>query len=148
MARTRVKPVLNTHFVLDCSIVLAWYFIDESDPYADAVAAALPGASALVPSLFHLELANTLIVGERRKRSTEAQATAFLARLAGLPIIVDGQTVTRAWSETIALARSHGLSAYDAAYLELAARESLPLATLDDKLETAAKAIGVPMFKP
>jgi predicted nucleic acid-binding protein len=148
MPRTRAKPAPSTRFVLDCSVVLAWYFVDETDRYADAVAAALPDATALVPSLFHLELANILVVGERRKRSTEAQATAFLASLTGLPIVVDGQTATRAWSDIIALARSHNLSTYDAAYLELAMRESMPLATLDDKLETAAKAIGVLRFKP
>ena len=133
--------------MLDCSIVLAWYFVDETDRYADSVAAALPRTTAVVPSLFHLELANILVVGERRKRSTEAQATAFLARLAGMPIVVDGQTVARAWSDIIALARSHGLSAYDAAYLELAVRESLPLATLDERLVTAAKEIGVAIIK-
>ncbi len=148
MARSRAKAVARTRFVLDCSVVLAWYFADETDRYADAVAAALPNATALVPSLFHLELANILVVGERRKRSTEAQATAFLVRPAALPIGVDGQTVARAWSDIIALARSHGLSTYDAAYLELAARESLPLATLDDKLEAAAKAVGIARFKP
>jgi predicted nucleic acid-binding protein len=148
MARSRPKPAPKTRFVLDCSIVLAWYFADEADDYADSVAAAMPSASAIVPSLFHLELANILVVGERRKRSTDAQATAFLARLAGLPIAVDGQTAVRAWSDIIALARSQTLSTYDAAYLELAVRESTPLATLDDKLETAAKTIGVPLFKP
>jgi predicted nucleic acid-binding protein len=144
----RAKSTRKPGFVLDCSVVLAWYFVDEKDPYADAVAAALPRAVAFVPSLFHLEMANVLVVGERRKRSTEAQASAFLVRLAGLPIVVDGQTVARAWSDTIALARYHQLSTYDAAYLELAVRKSLPLATLDDKLENAAKAIGVPFFKP
>src|SRR3954447_3585719 len=126
-------------FVLDGSVVLAWYFADESDPFADAVAASLAGATAVVPSLFHLEIANILVVGERRKRSTEAQATAFLASLVALPIVVDDQTGTRAWSNTIALARAHGLSAYDAAYLELAVRESIPIATLDDRLKAAAK---------
>jgi predicted nucleic acid-binding protein len=146
MARGRAKKVPRTRFVLDCSVVLAWYFADEADRYADAVAAALTNATALVPSLFHLELANILVVGERRKRSTEAQATAFLGRLAAMPIVVDGQTVARAWSDTIALARSHSLSTYDAAYLELAMRESVPLATLDDKLETAATALGIPRF--
>src|SRR5438045_3620124 len=113
MARTP-----DPRFVLDCSVVLAWYFADESDPFADAVAASLPGATAVVPSLFHLEIANILVVGERRRRSTAAQATAFLSRLAALPIVVDAQTDTRAWSDTMALARAHGLSAYDAAYLE------------------------------
>lgn len=71
-----------------------------------------------------------------------------LRMLAGLPIVVDGQTVARAWAETIALARSHDLSAYDAAYLELAMRRSLPLATLDDKLKSAAGDLGVSLFKP
>ena len=146
MARARAKPKPARRFVLDCSVVLAWYFADESDPFADSVAAALVTATALVPSLFHLEIANILVVGERRNRSTEAQATAFLTRLAGLPIVVDGQTVARAWFDTIALARAHGLSMYDSAYLELAVRESAPLATLDDKLKNAAKAIGIPIF--
>lgn len=148
MARKRAGRGHATPFVLDCSIVLAWYFMDEKDPYADAVAAGLPNSTALVPSLFHLEIANNLVVGERRRRSTQAQATAFLGRLAALPIVVDAQTVQRAWTETIALARTHGLSAYDAAYLELAVRQSLPLATLDDKLKNAASALGVPLFKP
>jgi len=148
MTRSRAKPTSLPRFVLDCSVTLAWYFADEADRYADTVAAALPGVVAIVPALFHLELGNILVVGERRKRSTEAQATAFLSRLASLPLVVDGQTVIRAWSDILTLARTHGLSTYDAAYLELARREALPLATLDDQLETAAKAIGVPRFKP
>jgi predicted nucleic acid-binding protein len=135
-------------FVLDCSVVLAWYFADESDPFADAVATSLARGTAVVPSLFHLEIANILVVGERRKRSTEAQAATFLSQLAALPIVVDGQTEAHAWSDTIALARAHGLSAYDAAYLELAIREALPIATLDDRLRAAAKAVGVPFYKP
>jgi predicted nucleic acid-binding protein len=76
------------------------------------------------------------------------QATAFLSRLAGLSLSVDSQTIARAWSDTIALARAHGLSTYDAAYLELAVRESLPLASLDVPLKNAAKSIGVPFFVP
>jgi predicted nucleic acid-binding protein len=68
-------------------------------------------------------------------------------RLAALPLQVDGQTASRAWSDTIALARTHGLSTYDAAYLELAVRESLPIATLDDVIQGAAIAIGVPLYK-
>lgn len=148
MARTRARPAPLRSFVLDSSIVLAWYFVDEKDDYADAVATALPNAAALVPSHFHLEITNILVVGERRKRSTEAQAATFLGRLARLPILVDGQTAPRAWSAILTLARSHDLSAYDAAYLELAVRESLPVATLDAKLKSTAKAIGIPLFKP
>jgi predicted nucleic acid-binding protein len=148
MARARPKKTPPRRFVLDCSIALAWFFADEANDYADAVASALPTAVVIVPSLFHLELANTLVVGERHGRSTAAQAAAFLTRLAALPIVVDEQTMKRAWAETIALARAHGLSAYDAAYLELALRESLPLATLDDPLAAAAKAVGIRRFEP
>jgi predicted nucleic acid-binding protein len=145
MPRPR-KPAPPKRFVLDRSVVLAWYFADESDPYADAVARSMKKAAAVVPALFPLEIANILVVGERRKRSTEAQSTAFLARLAKLPITVDGQTVGRAWSDTISLARAHGLSTYDAAYLELAIRESLPLASLDYQLKNAAYSAGVTRY--
>jgi predicted nucleic acid-binding protein len=147
MPRSRPKPARKKRFVLDCSVALAWYFADEADPYADAVAKSLKDATAIVPALFHLEIANILIVGERRKRGTEAQANTFLMRLAALPLHLDGQTASRAWSDTIALARTHGLSIYDAAYLELAVRELLPIATLDDDIQDAAIAIGVPLYK-
>src|SRR3982751_6806584 len=132
--------------VLDGSLTLAWYFADEADPYADAVARGLPTREAVVPSLWRLEIANALVVGEWRKRSTQAQAAAFVARLELLPIVVDDETDARAWGETIRLARAHQLSAYDAAYLELAMRRGLPLASLDDPLKAAAAAVGVPLF--
>jgi predicted nucleic acid-binding protein len=132
--------------VLDGSLTLAWYFADEANPYADAVAQELASREAVVPSLWRLEIANTLVVGERRKRSTEAQAASFLARLGLLPIVIDDETDARAWGETIRLARSLTLSAYDAAYLELAMRRGLPLASLDDQLNAAAAAVGVPLF--
>jgi predicted nucleic acid-binding protein len=147
MARPR-KPPVPPRFVLDSSIVAAWYFDDESDAYADAVAASLTKATAVVSSVFHLEMANILLMGERRKRSTEAQATAFLIRLAALPIVIDGQTNNHAWADTMALGRAHELTSYDASYLELALRESLPLASLDRDLKDAAKAVGVSMFRP
>jgi predicted nucleic acid-binding protein len=134
--------------VLDGSLTLAWYFADEADPYADAVAQGLTTREAVVPSLWRLEIANTLVVGERRRRSTQAQAAAFLARLERLPIVIDDQTDARAWGETIRLARAHTLSAYDAAYLELAMRRGLPLASLDDQLKAAAAAVGVLLFAP
>jgi predicted nucleic acid-binding protein len=132
--------------VLDGSLTLAWYFADEADPYADAVAQELASREAIVPSLWRLEIANTLVVGERRKRSTEAQAASFLARLELLPIVIDDETDARAWGETIRLARAYSLSAYDAAYLELAMRRGLPLASLDDQLKAAAAPVGVPLF--
>jgi len=135
-------------FVLDGSITLAWFFEDESDAYADAVEDALVKASAVVPALWHLEVANALLVGERRKRTTEAKVTQFVALLQSLPISVDDATIAQAWSDTLHLARGQNLSAYDAAYLELALRRGLPIATLDDRLKAAAAAVGVTLYKP
>lgn len=139
---------VTERLVLDGSLTLAWYFADEADPYADAVARGLATREAVVPSLWRLEVANALVVGERRKRGTEAQAAAFVARLSVLPIVIDDETDARAWGETLRLARARQLSAYDAAYLELAMRRGLPLASLDDPLKAAAAAVGVPLFTP
>jgi len=144
----RSKKTRSKRFVIDSSIVAAWHFADEQSPFADAVAICLAKLTAVVPSIFHLEIANILVVGERRKRSTEAQSTAFLVHLSALPIAIDTQTSSRAWADTIALARAHRLTAYDAAYLELALRESLPLASLDGDLINAANTVGLPLFAP
>jgi predicted nucleic acid-binding protein len=132
--------------VLDCSIVGAWYFADESSDYADAVARHLAQATAYVPLLWSLEVANILVLGERRKRSTQAQATRFVTSLSAMPIVADDATHLHALSDTLNLARTHQLTSYDASYLELALRRGLPLATLDEKLKTAAGAVGVTLF--
>lgn len=135
-------------FVLDCSLTVAWFFEDETCQYAQLVEDSLPDAAAIVPSLWPLEVANALLMGERRKRATEAKVTAFLDLLAALPISVDDATAARAWQSSLHLARSHRLSVYDAAYLELSIRQRLPLATLDDHLAAAATAAGVPAYAP
>lgn len=135
-------------FVLDGSVALAWLFQDEQDPYADAIIARLPGLEMAVPRLWHLEVANVLLFGERRGRCSPADTMQWLGYLAGLPIVMDGETESRAWSDTLSLARQHALTAYDAAYLELAMRRGLPLATLDAKLKGAAQAVGVPLYQP
>ena len=142
----RSRKARTIEFVLDGSIALAWYFKDEADPYADAVAASFATARATVPLIWRLEVANALLTGERRQRSTEAQAFKWLAYLRSLPIEVDEETNERAWSEVLGLGRAHRLSAYDAAYLELALRRRLPLATLDNQLKAAAAAVGVSAF--
>ncbi len=133
-------------FVLDGSVTLVWGFADEDDDYAAAILDRMPDLQAHVPGLWPLEVANALLVGERRGRTTPAQAAHFLALLGTFPIAVDDQTVARAWVETMHLARTHNLSAYDASYLELAMRFGLPLATLDGKLKAAATAVGVSPF--
>jgi predicted nucleic acid-binding protein len=107
---------------------------------------ALVSEQAIVPELWHLDVANTLVVGERRKRSTQADTVAWLGFLSYLPITVDQETKSHAFGTTAGLARVHGLSVHDAAYLELALRRGLPLATLDEHLKSAAKAVGVPLF--
>lgn len=132
--------------VIDSSISIAWCFPDEQDDYSQAVLDALASTQAVVPYLWHLEVANTLLVGERRKRSTQANTVAWLGFLAALPIAVDEETKLHAFGGTLNLARDHNLSAYEAAYLELAMRRGLPLATLDDKLKGAAAAVGAPLF--
>jgi predicted nucleic acid-binding protein len=135
-------------FVLDGSVTMVWGFDDEANTYAEAILDKMPDLQAHVPSLWPLEVANVLIVGERRKRITSADAARFLAILSAFPVDVDDQTVAHAWSDTMYLARAHNLSAYDASYLELAIRLGLPLAALDGKLKTAAQAMGVPLFHP
>lgn len=116
-------------FVLDCSLALAWFFDDEADDYAIAVEESLAATSAVVPAHWPLEVANALVMGERRKRTTEANVATFLRLLQSLPIALDEETANQAWQESVRLARAYRLSVYDAAYLELTLRRGLPLAT-------------------
>lgn len=130
-------------FVLDCSVAMAWCFEDEADGYADAILGKLESAEAVVPSLWPLEVANVLLVGERRKRLSEASSSRFVELLRSLPITIDEETSRRAMGAILSLGRELSLSAYDAAYLELAMREGLALATLDKRLASAASQSGV-----
>ena len=133
-------------FVLDNSVVMAWGFDDEADPDAEALLDRMPTLRAHVPTLWPLEVANALLVGERRQRMTPADTAQFLSLLGTFPITLDDQTTARAWVETLSLARARNLSVYDAAYLELSMRRGLPLATLDARLKAAAIAVGVSLF--
>ena len=133
--------------VLDNSIVMAWSFEDEVSPFADAVLEALENTQAMVPSLWPLEVANSLLVGERRKRITQADSLKWIQILAKLPITVDDETNLHVWSSTMSLAREQHLSAYDAACLESAMRHRLPLATLDAKPRAAATDFGVSLYR-
>ena len=135
-------------FMLDCSVTMAWCFDDEATPYTDGVRDSLADIRAVVPSNWPHEAANATIMGERRKRLDEARSRRFLVLLEALPIILDEETGTRAFGDTVHLARTYQLSAYDAAYLELAIRRGLPLACNDGKLKTAAVAAGVVLFNP
>jgi predicted nucleic acid-binding protein len=130
-------------FVLDGSVALSWCFPDESTETGRRALESLAEAVVAVPGLWFLEVANALAVGERRGRLSADETTGALRLLARLPIQIDDRTGFPLAADLLALARSHGLSAYDAAYLELARRLSCPLATLDRRLQAAAVAAGI-----
>jgi predicted nucleic acid-binding protein len=127
---------------------MGWCFEDESDDYARAVLRALPAGGAVVPALWILEVANVLLVAERRRRITADAAARFLELLGELPLTVAEPDGVGEVGELLRLGRAHGLSAYDVAYLRVARRERLNLATRDRLLRTAARSTGVTVFMP
>ena len=133
-------------FVVDNSVVMAWCFNDESDPYADSVLDRLTEFAAVVPSIWPLEVVNVLLVAERRKRISEADSVRFTALLSQLPIHVEYESQDRIMKDLLGLARTTNLSSYDASYLDLAMRKGVPLATSDKKLRRAADSVKVPIF--
>jgi predicted nucleic acid-binding protein len=135
-----------TGFVIDASSVLAWCFEDEGGAEADAQIEKVAAEGAAVPGLWSLEVANGLVTGERRGRIKPAESAAFVAMIEELPIVADRATAARALHETMSLAREHRLTAYDAAYLELAMRLGLPLVTGDRSLRAAAERVGVALL--
>jgi predicted nucleic acid-binding protein len=133
--------------VVDASTALAWCFPDETSEYADSVLVALEGCTILVPAVWSLELANAVLVGERKKRLNQPEIQSFTTLLENLSIVQDAQAISDNIRSVLPLAPAHGLSAYDAAYLELSIRHSSPLATLDGNLRKAAKDSGVKLFE-
>jgi predicted nucleic acid-binding protein len=129
--------------VLDVSVAMAWCFEDEADKYADSILDLLVESEVLVPTIWPFEVANVLLAAERRKRLTEADSLRFVELLRDLPITVDDGTSEHALSEILFLGRQQGLSSYDAAYLELAMREGVALATRDLRLREASERCGV-----
>ena len=136
-----------TGCVIDASSVLAWCFEDEGGPEADALIEKVAAEGAAVPGMWPLEIANGLVMGESRGRIKPAESAAFVAMIEGLPIVADRATGARALHETMSLAREHRLTAYDAAYLELAMRLSLPLASGDRRLAAVAERVGVVVLR-
>ncbi|BDI29917.1 ribonuclease VapC [Capsulimonas corticalis] len=130
-------------FIIDCSLTMAWCFEDEATPESRALQDRLESEDAVVPSIWPLEVANVLLVGERRGRLTQADVTQFITILQSLPINVDHAAEGVVFGQVLALARAHRLSVYDASYLELALRRNLALATFDRELRQAAQTLGV-----
>ena len=130
-------------FVLDCSVTMSWLFADEGDETTEQLLESLLTDGALVPSLWHIEVSNAILVATRRGRLKESDWPRIQSNLAGLPLAVDTETHERALEVILPLAHRHELSVYDAVYLELALRKNLPLATLDDGLHRACEQAGV-----
>lgn len=133
-------------FIIDCSIAMAWCFGDEATPKTAALLDRLDDDSAVVPAHWFLEVVNVLAMAEKRKRISAAHSSAFLSMLRTLDITLDAETAVKAFDQLLPLCRKHGLTSYDAAYLELALRRHLPLASLDAQLRTAAKQLGVELL--
>jgi predicted nucleic acid-binding protein len=135
--------------VLDASIAISWVFEDESSPYAEEIIEALKSQRALVPQVWPLEVDNAILVAVRRRRIQEADAFRFLTVLDTLPLEIDLEIALQALGQQIlGLGLSHGLSSYDASYLELAMRRGLPLATQDEGLRRAAETAGIDIMQP
>jgi predicted nucleic acid-binding protein len=137
-----------SRFVLDASVVLAWCFPDENAATAPHVAGLLKrGDTAIAPSFWPHEVLNALLMGEKRKRISKDLVRSFLDDLATLPIVLEQFPARVVFDRIQHLSREHGLTAYDAAYLDLALDSRLPLATLDEDLMRAAKKARVQLVQ-
>ena len=126
--------------VLDPSVVLAWLLDDEHEPTADTAMESLPAGTTWVPQHWHFEVRNGLLMGERRGRLSRERCNSCIGSLQAIPVQTDNEADL---DSALGLAREHGLTFYDALYLELARRRSAGLATLDAALQQAAQAEGV-----
>lgn len=132
--------------VIDASIALDWFYQDEQRSKARELAKVLAGdASATAPAIWWFEVRNAMLMGIRRKRTTEARVRSFLTQLTSAAIEISGFPDDIRVAD---LAIKHGLSFYDACYLELAIRQNCPLATLDIALAKAAASEGVRLMTP
>ncbi len=139
------------NFVLDASVAMSWLLGDgvaTARAYAMGVLEAMKSEDnrAIVPVVWNLEVANVIAKAEQNGLLVEAQSEAFLEMLSGLDIDVDSDTVATALSDTLQIARRYRLSAYDASYMELSLRAGIPLATLDQDLNKAARRAGIKRF--
>jgi predicted nucleic acid-binding protein len=134
-------------FVLDASITMAWCFEEEITPYARAVLDRLDIDAAMVPAIWPLEVANAMLVAERRQQLLPARAERFKELVTEMPITVIPGSFVDATSIVMNAARAFRLTCYDAAYLELAMREGIPIATRDKQLVEAARSAGVSLVE-
>lgn len=131
--------------VLDASLALAWALPDEASTYSDAVLGQVAASGALVPGLWPHEMANGLLMAQKRRRYTTAQRMVFIEELLRLPIEVERRGMREILDGQAALAERYALTAYDAAYIDLALRSGAALATQDKAMKAAARKAGVPL---
>jgi predicted nucleic acid-binding protein len=126
---------------------MCWGLVDEVSEYSEAALASINTSGAVVPHLWYWEVANAVLMCERRGRLTEQDAEVLFSVLEELPITADQPPTLAVFDATLSLARMFRLTVYDAAYLELAQRLSVRLCTLDRQLMAAAAGAGVPLYK-
>ncbi len=143
-----MKDGAEPSLVVDNSVAMVWAFEDETDFYAMSVLDAMTRHTAAVPALFLSEVTNSLIVATRKGRITSRESLVFIGRLEGLPIQIVPTSTFQQARELYDFARTTGLTAYDAQYLQLAQSFNLPLATLDKEILAAMTSLGVPRFQP
>jgi predicted nucleic acid-binding protein len=134
---------VRASFVIDASMAMAWCFQDEATPSTKRLLERMGNETAAVPAWWYLEITNVLALAERRKRITPAKVAQFIALVESFDLEVDDQAPSRAFAHLLPLCRNHELTSYDAVYLDLVLRLQLPLASVDDDLRAAAKAVGV-----
>lgn len=137
---------MNATMAIDCSITMSWCFPDEAEPESLRVFDKLRIETVVVPELWFLEVVNVLQIAERSKRIPHDKSDAFISLLNTFSIEVDHEASSRAFEHILPQCRQHGLTSYDAAYLELALRRRLPLASLDTPLRAVAKKLGVKLL--
>ncbi len=137
---------MSPAFVVDCSVAMAWLFRGEATPRTTGLLRRLATETAVVPAWWFIEITDVLAMAERKGRVNPGQSDAFIAAIGTLRIARDNEAPDRAFHQISGLCRAHRLTSYDALYPDLALRNSLPLATLDEDLRRAAKRLGVPLL--
>jgi len=130
---------MKPSFVVDCSLAMAWCFLDEATTATKKLLERMVSEAALVPAWWYLELLNVLVLAERKGRIDPARVAEFIALIESFDLEVDTQAADRTFPHLLPLCRTHQLTSYDAVYLDLAIRRQLPLATLDEPLRKAAR---------
>lgn len=137
---------MKPNFVVDCSVAMAWCFLDEATPETKQLFKRTSDESVLVPALWFLEVTNTLVMAERKSRIGLNEVGHFISLINTFDLEVETHDPEVTFTHLLPLCRTHSLTSYDAVYLDLAIRRQLPLATLDESLRKAAKKAGVKLL--